>query len=757
MSDEVNRVNSDNIASNYSVNNSQMHSLNQGTQFKKNKKNTLENKNKNKNKNKIGKEGFDTTDPNSASSMTASTDQVISTNSVSQSEEAQLQQLQEQYDATLVQYNDLMTAINGVSDAYLSRVNNNPYLGKIVGFTTGHICYVTMQGVVKYIGNMEIWANATNGNYSYIPLSVPWLDSYWTYGTPIANLNLISGSNLGMQSIGNEGSNVFVNTLINNPSASYEGCYADNLNSPLVSFIGGSPPPPSAIVNGNFDQPQIANNSYQYLQPNSNVVPGWTFNAVLAHMSGAWGYPTYPNGNQVASIQMNQNFSQMIYLQAGATYTLTFSACGRNCCDGSGQSNPVDISIQASNITTIPIYTCQPPMQWTNYGNLNFTVPNSQNYSLVFQGTWTAGDRSTAFQNIQLNTSSGASGSYTYSECETAAINNGYQYFALQDVNTSTSKGYCALSNSEPTVTKLGNAMVESSRTPLWASNTYGQPGNTAMLNNQGSLLVINSSGGSVWNSPAQNVTDYIGSYGDSWYRAMPLLSNGAQIYNYASCQQAAQQGGYQYFGLQNSSSGQNAQCAVSNDPSSVKRYGARSSYTNINDGTKSGGGWTNSVYNTQSNISSFLILQDDGKTTDEHILSISNAKLQLGSAFLTSMKEAAVDCTLNLTENEAIGCFTYDGPSDKFMYDPRIKEDLTNTNRELRLNPAAAAKPSLTAMAAVPKEEEYKVIQYKKVQYTVVPKEGRDALFLVTDRLLEKEVGKLYTTDAGKLKVELY
>jgi len=153
------------------------------------------------------------------------------------------------------------------------------------------------------------------------------------------------------------------------------------------------------------------------------------------------------------------------------------------------------------------------------------------------------------------------------------------------------------------------------------------------------------------------------------------------------------------------------------------------------------------------------LILQDDGKTTDEHILSISNAKLKLGSAFLTSMKEAAVDCTLNLTENEAIGCFTYDGPSDKFMYDPRIKEDLTNTNRELRLNPAAAAKPSLTAMAAAvaPKEEEYKVIQYKKVQYTVVPKEGRDALFLVSDRLFEKEVGKLYTTDAGKLKVELY
>jgi hypothetical protein len=126
-------------------------------------------------------------------------------------------------------------------------------------------------------------------------------------------------------------------------------------------------------------------------------------------------------------------------------------------------------------------------------------------------------------------------------------------------------------------------------------------------------------------------------------------------------------------------------------------------------------------------------------------------------------MKEAAVDCTLNLTENEAIGCFTYDGPSDKFMYDPRIKEDLTNTNRELRLNPAAAtaAKPSLTAMAATatvaPKEEEYKVIQYKKVQYTVVPKEGRDALFLVSDRLFEKEVGKLYTTEAGKLKVELY
>jgi hypothetical protein len=91
-------------------------------------------------------------------------------------------------------------------------------------------------------------------------------------------------------------------------------------------------------------------------------------------------------------------------------------------------------------------------------------------------------------------------------------------------------------------------------------------------------------------------------------------------------------------------------------------------------------------------------------------------------------------------------------------MYDPRIKEDMANTNRELRINPAAAAiaaKPTLTGMPS--KDEEYNVIRYKGVEYTVVPKEGREALYLVTDRLFEKEVGKLYTTDAGKRKVELY
>ena len=40
------------------------------------------------------------------------------------------------------------------------------------------------------------------------------------------------------QTVGNEGSNIFVSSMINNPTSTYQGCYADNTTSPLMTFVG---------------------------------------------------------------------------------------------------------------------------------------------------------------------------------------------------------------------------------------------------------------------------------------------------------------------------------------------------------------------------------------------------------------------------------------------------------------------------------------------------------------------------------------
>jgi hypothetical protein len=177
-------------------------------------------------------------------------------------------------------------------------------------------------------------------------------------------------------------------------------------------------PPGNYIQNGNFDDPQIANDSWIQIT-SSTTVPSWNFNnASLINNSSAMGYPTpYPKGSQAVSIQNMDSLSQTVNLNEG-TYLLRFSACGRNCCDNSNESNPIDIQLNGNTI-----YQVQPPINaWKNYST-QFTIDGSGNTTdssgnsitggivgsntLSFMGTtsfvdWSSTDRSTAIQNIKL-------------------------------------------------------------------------------------------------------------------------------------------------------------------------------------------------------------------------------------------------------------------------------------------------------------------------------------------------------------------
>ena len=536
------------------------------------------------------------------------------------------------YSSNLGNLTGLTQEYNTENQSYLARVNSsNPYLNTNIRFTTGEICYVTNQGVVKWYPNPEVWeatagSNGCPSSAQVTQLNIPWTEAYNTQGATIPTTpNLITGTPMTPgQSCGYEGSNVFVNTMVgSNVSSNFQGCFADNPETPAMTFLGGSPPPAANVIqNGNFSYPSISGNSYQYID-SSTQVPGWDFsNGCLLNNSGAWGYPTpYPNGNQCVSIQMTNSISQSFNLPSGLV-TLTFMTCGRNCCDGSGQSNPVNILLNDQVITT-----AQPPVnQWIS-STTEYTVPASGEYTLTFQGTWTQGDRSTAFQDIQLIAGSTAeAGTYTQQTCQQGAEDAGYQYFALQNVDPGTGMGYCAVSNNFVGASQYGPATVTSGETVLWQSNTSGT-GNSATLNSNGSLAVLNSAGTSLFSTPVAGNTSpsYIGCYGDGPNRAMTtaVLSNGQLVngnageyswsFGVQECGQAAQQNNFSYFGLQDSSTEGQAVCFLSNDLQQTQSYGPANNCTQFPDGTVQGGGWSNSVYTAAEGSNFWLQITDAG------------------------------------------------------------------------------------------------------------------------------------------------
>jgi hypothetical protein len=415
-------------------------SLNQGKQF-----NSYQSNIKKKNKS-LRKEGFQNS--------------ITNTNTNTNTEETnantdELTQMQTNYNDLMKKYKSIETKVNVSSLISINRDSSkNPYLNKIIRFTTGELCYVTNRGFAKHISSDEI-ANSLNIPKEYVDIDLPWNSSYLIEGTMIPTIPpLIVGSPMKMgQSVGYEGSNVYVNSLLpKDTTPSYVGCYASGSN---VTFIGNKP----------------------------------------------------------------------------------------------------------------------------NEEELN--------------------------------------GEYTYEQCKNSAIENGYQYFALQNVNSSSSKGYCAVSKDEQSFTKYGEGMIASKQVILWSSNTGGQPGNIATLTNTGSLTITNTEGRVIFSTPIKEPekAGYIGCYADKSSRAMPNTSNGA-YYNIDKCKQLAQEGGYKYYAGQNgnkdSAGNWNVWCAASNDLTSAKKYGVASNCIDA-DGIMLGGGWSNAIYALTAEGPYYLILQDDG------------------------------------------------------------------------------------------------------------------------------------------------
>lgn len=220
--------------------------------------------------------------------------------------------------------------------------------------------------------------------------------------------------------------------------------------------------------------------------------------------------------------------------------------------------------------------------------------------------------------STQSSSGTATTGSYTYEQCKEAAINGGYRYFALQGVDYSTSQGYCAVGNNKITSTSLGNSYIITSQTPLWSSGTTGDmQGSIAMLNGDGTLVVNNTSGSTIFTTPVPDSVKsqpnpYIGCYTINNSSADNEIADRYTL-TFEQCQDLATDKGYQYFGVGGNNRGDNVKkCFGYNDLTVAQENGLSQKCKN----QTSGGTGAASIYatdnvNTLGNC--YLILQDDG------------------------------------------------------------------------------------------------------------------------------------------------
>ena len=594
--------------------------LQQGKDFKKYQKRI-------RNRNKYLKEGFSTQPTNDAKKSR----QVLQENKLSNNQAAELSELKHKYDSLLEEYKKAQKEALSETKDYIDRTESaNPYHGTNVTLgdvpnqlkASGFGGYVTNKGLFKPYSSESDYDLTAGKNgcpagaqYTSIFDAGNKFTASLEQGTPI-----VPG-----QSCGNEGNNVYVSDVLpNNLKTTYKGCFKDDPNSPSMSFIGGSPPPtPIKVENGDFSQPVLANNSYQYITGINSwgKVPGWIFfNAVLINNSEAWGFPMpYPKGSQAVSIQKKQNIGQFFIVPSASNYTLSFYACGRP----SLGPNDIGIYLIDDFFSDKEVLTFTPTTSWKKY-SVPLKISRAGFIVLLFVGLDnhnSGADLSSAIQDIIITSDETKYSQYTHNTCKQAAINGGYRYFSLQDTNPQTSTGYCALTNNIVGAEVLGNATIVSGTIALWSSNTktnISKNSPTATLTDLGQLVIKDS-------APSQSVLfqtpnkensgghgSYIGCYSDTSNRAMANTSDG-QWLPMSQCKNLAAKGGFKYYAGQDADGNGNNWCAAGNDMSAITKYGPSTNCVNNSSGAMEGGPWANAVYAVEPGGNYFLILQDDG------------------------------------------------------------------------------------------------------------------------------------------------
>ena len=240
---------------------------------------------------------------------------------------------------------------------------------------------------------------------------------------------------------------------------------------------------------------------------------------------------------------------------------------------------------------------------------------------------------------------------YNYATCQEAAVNSGSSYFGLQGLDTTTNLSSCYTSNDVSSAKKYGEA------TTMCNSDSDGNVYGNTLVN-------------AIYESPIGNTT-YVGTYGDGPTRAMSLVNGGSRTFTYDSCRQQAIKTGNKYFGLQYfNSRNQLAQCTLSNDFTEASKYGKKYNYSTGRDGKIYGGGWSNSIYQVESDLSNYIGCYNDSATSPA-MTSVGNGSATYS---FSTCKEAATSSgskyfALQGTAAESSKCFVSNDLSSAKKY----------------------------------------------------------------------------------------
>jgi hypothetical protein len=521
-------------------------SLNQGKQFKQLQQ-------KIKKSNKIGKEGFVSGEQESiirsqgegyVPVLQNQTNNLNKTSSVNKTELNDLIQLQQSYQQLLDQYTNINKSITDSSLASINRTSSsNPYLGKNIRFTDGTICYVTSQGIVRKYPTQDIFMNTAGLNGCPAKTDIVNVNIAYSSSFPIGSSipttpPLIIGQDMVQnESCGNEGKNVYASTLLNNPTSSYIGCYNDK---PPVTNVSIVPLYNSSEWNAGFGigwSSTYQNNYDLYGGPNvfgqdpnkywhTNEDSQYSYNDQTGIYQGTGGKSVYTINSGLQTI-LGENL-QVFFPNAGTDNSqkivLTQYALAPrldDCCLTTRSPNSwyiaglkdnalyeVDRQVNQQFTDGNPkSYNVSQPGSYDSYVIIVDKVGNddkTSNRNSLQIANWTLfSNTNYIFNDDQraMTWNPDAIGYTTYDNCQKYAVDNGYQYFGLQDYKADGTAA-CLVSNDLSKSKMYGDGSSQVTMTPLWSSNTQGSGSNSCIVSREGKLQVIGSDGSVKWESP---------------------------------------------------------------------------------------------------------------------------------------------------------------------------------------------------------------------------------------------------------------
>lgn len=288
------------------------------------------------------------------------------TKDVIQSYFSELSTLDTQFNSVLEQYNTAQTTYTNELNNYIQKSNEvSSYQNKNISLSDGRQYYVNSKNVAKAFPSNTAYTN-TQGKYN-CPSGIT------NIGVNNLPSNLTLGANMNSgQSCGNEGVNIYVNKVNNNPQTSYIGCYKDSSTTPTMTSLSNG----NAIYDYDTCMKVAADNNSPYF--------------ALENMNPATGLAKCNIGTNLSSIQ-----------QYGIAYDVVSNSVWTTSTQGSGPNTMVLKNdgnlVVLNNSTQEVVWSSNTPDSGCANGGM--IQPNS------FSGTYGINCNSKGY-NVQANNAS---------------------------------------------------------------------------------------------------------------------------------------------------------------------------------------------------------------------------------------------------------------------------------------------------------------------------------------------------------------